>query len=286
VKAWQQQHERMAVRIVPGPARGVAAAVNAGVAALATDVVVRLDGHCRPAADYIARAVAHTARLDVGIVGGVWMIEPGESSRKAEAIAIAAGHRLGSGGAEYRSSTLTELADVNTVPFGCFRRAVWQDLGGLDETLLTNEDYDFNYRARRQGLRVILDPKIRCTYYARPTMRAVARQYGRYGWGKARMLVRHPRAIQWRQVGPALLVPALLLASLGVFLRLGRTWAILLAVYPVAVLIGSAHAAATRGKWPATGWLAGAFFTIHLAWSCAFWLSLACLGLSRGEERT
>src|SRR5712671_7193067 len=62
------------VRVIPGPRRGIPAAVNAGVSALTTDVVVRCDGHCRPAHDYIARAAALVIDSpDIGVVGGVWV---------------------------------------------------------------------------------------------------------------------------------------------------------------------------------------------------------------------
>ncbi len=284
VEEWRR-HGDQHVRIVPGPLRGVAAAVNAGVSALATDFVVRLDGHCRPATDYIARAVAFASLPGVGVAGGVWVIEPGAPTLEAEAIAIAAAHPLGSGGAMYRSPSMSEPTDVDTVPFGCFSRSLWATLGGFDERLQSNEDYDFNYRVRQRGLRVVIDPAMRCTYYARPTVSAVARQYGRYGWWKARMLVRRPHAIKWRQVIPALLVPALLVACVGMVLDGGEGWLSMLAAYPVAMLVGAAHAAATRHRWAATAWLAGIFMTIHLAWGLAFWASLASAGSSRRQVR-
>lgn len=285
VEEWRRWHGDQHVRTVAGPVRGVAAAVNAGVSSLATDIVVRLDGHCRPATDYIARAVALVSLPSVGVAGGVWVIEPGAPTLEAEAIAIAAAHPLGSGGAMYRSRDTgrSEPTDVDTVPFGCFSRSLWETLGRLDERLQSNEDYDFNYRVRQRGLRVVLDPAMRCTYYGRPTVGAVARQYGRYGWWKARMLVRHPRSIKWRQVIPPLLVPVLLVACVGTALDGGEGWRSMLGAYPAAMLVGAAHAAATRHRWAATAWLAGIFITIHLAWGLAFWASLVSAGLSRRE---
>ena len=128
------------------------------------------------------------------------------------------------------------------MPFGCFRRSLWHELGGLDERLWTNEDYDFNYRVRQRGLKVVLDPAIRCTYYARPAIAGLARQYGRYGWWKARMLARQPRSIRGRQLVPALLVPGLVALALGALLQGGALWLLLSAMYPLAVVAGAAHA--------------------------------------------
>ena len=271
------------LRIVAGPTRGVAAAVNAGIAALATDLVVRLDGHCRPSPDYIARAVALIETPDVGVVGGVWVIKPGAETLEAGAIAIAAAHRIGSGGAMYRSGGQSCPRDVDTVPFGCFRRTLWHSLAGLDERLLANEDYEFNHRVRSRGLRVVLDPAMKCTYFARPTVAAVARQYRWYCWWKARMLLRYPGSVRLRQLIPAMLIPVLIALLITAPLAGGGWWWLLPAAYPATMLAGAAHGAASRGRWQTTGWLAATFMTMHLMWSAGFWASLGAAVASRRE---
>lgn len=280
IERWRRQHGTPRVKVVAGPGRGIAAAVTAGVAALGSEIIVRLDGHCRPEPDYVERALALMGHDDIGVVGGVWAIEPAAPTMEAQAIAIAMAHPLGSGGAMYRRSTVAGLTDVDTVPFGCFKRSLWTRLGGLTEELRSNEDYEFNYRVRQLGLRVVLDPAIRCTYYARSTIAGVIRQYSRYGWWKARMILRHPRSIQWRQLIPALLVPTLLAAALATALEARGIWVIIVC-YLLAIVAGALHAATTRRRWAAAGWLVGAFLAIQVAWSAAFWLSLASAALSR-----
>ena len=148
VTEWQLEHPALTVRVIPGPGRGVAAAVNAGIAALETDVVVRLDGHCRPEADYVRRTSMLATQEGVGVAGGAWTIKPSAASLEAAAIAIAVGHPLGSGGAAYRRAIESPALgtghsaldpgrvpraerpvpalSVDTVPFGCFRRTLWE----------------------------------------------------------------------------------------------------------------------------------------------------------------
>jgi glycosyltransferase involved in cell wall biosynthesis len=292
VDRWRLTNQSMPLRIIAGQARGVAAAVNTGIAALGTDVVVRLDGHCRPAADYVRRTSELAVSPGVGVAGGAWTIRPSAESTEAAAIAIAVEHPLGSGGAAYRrpspvqQAAVESVESVDTVPFGCFRRSLWRELGGLDERLWSNEDYDFNFRVRQRGLQVALDPAIRCTYYARPTLATLARQYGRYGWWKARMLAHHPQSIRWRQLIPSMLVPGLLVCSIGLMLRDERLWPILLAAYPAVVILGAVHAALTHRRLAAAGWIAAAFFTIQLMWSAGFWASMLSgnAGVVRRQE--
>ena len=98
---------------------------------------------------------------------------------------------------------------VDTVPFGAFRRSLIERIGPFDETLLTNEDYEFNTRIRQRGGTVWLDPAIRSVYFARPDLAALARQYFRYGFWKFRMLQRYPGTVRWRQALPPLFVASL-----------------------------------------------------------------------------
>lgn len=287
VQDWRLAHPRTALRIVPGVGRGVAAAMNVGIAACSTDVIVRLDGHSVPAPDYIESSLAALSQPGVGVAGGVWQIEPGAPSLVARAIAKVVSHPLGSGGAQYRgASDATENAvPVDTVPFGAFRRVLWQQLGGFDETLIANEDYDFNYRVRRAGLSVVLDPRIQSAYVARPTLAALGRQYHRYGFWKAAMLRKDLRALHRRQIPPAVVLPWLLTTSVMAAAWPSPVTITAAALYPVVVIAGAAHIAARMksfAAWPAA---CAALFVVHLAWSAGFVRSVLDLSAPRSASR-
>jgi succinoglycan biosynthesis protein ExoA len=130
----------------------------------------------------------------------------------AKSIAVAAAHPLGVGDALYRHAK--EAASVDTVPFGAWRRDLVDKVGGYDESLLTNEDYEFNARIRRFGGKIWLDPSIRSIYFARSTFGALARQYFRYGFWKFKMLRRYPGTLRWRQALPPAFVVSLIVAGL------------------------------------------------------------------------
>ncbi len=140
-------------------------------------------------------------------VGGVWEIQPGATTWIARSIAVAAAHPLGVGDAMYRLAATA--SEVDTVPFGSFRRTLIEQIGGYNESLLTNEDYEFNTRIRQANGRVWLDPSIRSVYFARSTFKELVRQYWRYGYWKWRMLRHFPDTVRWRQALPPLFVLSL-----------------------------------------------------------------------------
>lgn len=256
------------VRTIVAPDDRLPTAINRAVREARGDVLVRLDGHSSPPPDYIARAVAHLADPKVGVVGGIWQIVPGDTTPMGEAIARAVSHPLGAGDAAYRIHSARTVTDMDTVPFGCFTRATWQLVGGLNESLLGNEDYEFNYRVRRAGLAVRLDPMMHSTYVARASLGALALQYFRYGWCKMQMLRQHPASLRWRQTLPVGFVAGLLVLALtALFLRPA---AILLALVLLAYLgvlaATSMSICAREGGWHRFGALVLAFATIHLCW--------------------
>jgi succinoglycan biosynthesis protein ExoA len=132
------------------------------------EIIVRLDAHSMPIPEYVERCVAAHQAGKGDNVGGVWEIRPGAQTRMAEAISFAAAHRLGAGDAMYRVGA--KEGAVDTVPFGSFRRELVERIGAFDETLLANEDYEFNTRVRESGGTVWLDPSIRSVYFSRSTL--------------------------------------------------------------------------------------------------------------------
>ena len=277
IEAFMREHPSLAIRVVDNPKRIIPAALNQAIAAAGGDVIVRLDAHSVPRPDYLAQCVYTLERTDAANAGGVWDIQPSRDTWLGRAIATAASHPLGAGGARYRTGG--EAGEVDTVPFGAFQRAWLERVGPFDETLLTNEDYEFNVRIRQAGGVVWFDPAIQSTYFARGDLRSLARQYARYGYWKARMAARYPGTLRWRQALPPLFVLALIL--LGVTSLLWQSARILfgvqLGVYGIVTLLAGVWEA-LRGRDPAL--MVGfplALWTMHFSWGGAFLWGLLSL---------
>ena len=265
----RKEMPHLALKLIVNPGASIPTAVNAGIGIAQGHIIIRLDAHSVPSPNYIASAVTHLQDGSVGVVGGVWKVAAGARSATARAIAQAVSHPLGAGDAAYRTlSDEGPPVDADTVPFGCFQRGLWTKLRGFDELLRANEDYEFNYRVRESGLRVLLDPRMCCVYHARPTLSALARQYFRYGWWKVQMLRKFPLSLRWRQAVPAAFVALIALLSIVGVVNTTAWWLFggILAMYGLGLGATSLAVCTRERSWSRVPPLVAAFATIHLCW--------------------
>lgn len=225
IQAWHQQNPDLAIRLIANPAKTIPSALNAAIKASIGDIIIRLDAHSKPRHDYVERVMIALAEGRGVNVGGVWDIQPSSEHWIARSIAASAGHPVGVGDARYRYSE--QAGFVDTVPFGAFKRTLLDQVGLFDETLLTNEDYEFNARIHRIGGKIWLDPQIRSIYFARENLPALARQYWRYGYWKVQMLRRYPETLRWRQALPPLFVMGILILIPLAFFFSTMAWLLL-----------------------------------------------------------
>ena len=208
IDVFRVAHPDLDVKVVDNEARVIPAGLNRAINAARGEIIVRLDAHSAPASDYVARCVNSLLDGRGENVGGIWDIRPSAEGWVAASIAAAAAHPLGVGDAAYRHATQAQIVD--TVPFGAFRRELVEKIGLFDESLLANEDYEFNARIRQSGGKIWLDPAIQSIYFARPTFRRLAQQYFNYGFWKWKMLRRYPETLRWRQFLPPVFVLSLI----------------------------------------------------------------------------
>lgn len=270
IAKFQKEHADLAVRVVDNKAKTIPAGVNQAIRESRGEILVRLDAHSMPIPEYVERCVEAHQNGKGDNVGGVWDIQPGADTWVAKSISFAAAHPLGVGDAMYRLNA--KPGAVDTVPFGSFRRSLIQKIGAFDETLLANEDYEFNTRVRESGGVVWLDPAIRSVYFSRSTLKKLAEQYWRYGFWKLKMLKRYPHTLRWRQALPPVFVfilAALIVLSLG--LRISQVLLVfqLFVYFFILGLAGIQLAIKTRKGFLIWG-LPLAIATMHITWGAGF----------------
>ena len=279
---FQGSHPELSVRVVENTARIIPAALNRAIEAARGEIILRMDAHSKPHPDYAENCVRALEQGQGDNVGGVWEIQPGAPGWVAAGIAAAASHPFGAGDAAYRLKP--EAGAVDTVPFGSFRKSLVEEIGAFDETLLSNEDYEFNVRVRQAGKVVWLDPRIRSVYYARSTFGALARQYWRYGYWKARMLRRYPGTLRWRQALPPVFVASVIILLLLSFWLPARLLLGLELLAYAGLLIAAGLLLGIRRGQPALAFsFPIAVATIHFSWGTGLlWSLISSLGRANG----
>lgn len=273
IEDFRKRHPGLRVRVVENPARNIPTALNLGLAAAEGTIIARMDAHAVPSEGYIKRCVEVLREGTAGVVGMPCLVKPGADTLMAHAIAAAVSHPFGIGDAKYRLGAGGPAQEaVDTVAFACFTKSLGEELGGFNESLLTNEDYDFNYRVRQSGRKVILDRSGYCEYFARRTLKDLGSQYWRYGGWKANMLRLHPRSIKLRHtVAPAFVLTLINLTVAALIWR-PAAWLLLL-VAALYLTVAFAASATVRSAKRSLGFLLVmplVFLTIHLTWGTSF----------------
>ena len=263
-------HPDLDVLVVDNPQRVIPAGLNAAIKASIGELIVRMDAHSIPNPDYVALCVDALERDIAQNVGGVWNIQPGKDCWIARSIAAAAGNPLAVGDAHYRFTD--KAAYVDTVPYGSYKRELFEQIGLFDETLLANEDYELNTRILQSGGKIWLDPKIRCTYFARSNLRALAKQYYGYGFWKVQMLKRYPETLRWRQaLPPAFLLGLALTLLVGIFWKPSLyLFAAVLGLYLLILLAVGIHMAIKKRDILMVIGVPLAIIIMHFSWGAGF----------------
>jgi len=254
--------------LLDNPGRIVPTGMNIALKQAKGDIVIRVDGHCIIAPDYVRKCVEHLENDEVDGVGGP--METIGEDKLSETIAIAMSSPFGVGNSAFRTTTgKTMLAD--TVPFPAYTRSMIQKAGLYDEELVRNQDDEYNYRIRELGGKLLLAEDVRSKYYSRGSFRKLWKQYYQYGFYKVRVLQKHPLQMSLRQFVPPLFVLSLLAALI---LTLTTKWgwitlAVIAGSYILANLTASIITSAKRG-WRHMWLLPVVFTIIHLSYGSGF----------------
>lgn len=269
------------VELLSNPAAIIPVSLNLALAAARGRWLVRVDAHATIPPGYVGAArelLQTTGRAGVGgRKDGVGTTPAGR------AIAAAMGSRFGVGNSTYHYGTT--VSEVEHVPFGAYRVDVARSLGGWDESLRVNQDFEFDHRLREAGHSLLFDPKLVILWQCRQRVPDLFQQYRRYGRGKVVVMRKHPSSVRARHlVAPGLVMALAGAAAVGA----RRPLAAGLVVAPY--LAGTVAAAAlTSGKVDGLrerAWLAPAFVAMHLGWGIGFWQGVADVGRTSVTSRS
>lgn len=170
VERYSREYEY--IRLVHNPDRQIPHALNRGIEGARGELILRLDAHSALGPRYLALATEHLRKSGADRVGGRVVTVPRDATVMGRAIAKALSSRFGVGGSRFRTAGADEGPTwVDTVPFWCCRKDLFDKVGLFDVRLERSEDIEHSLRARRMGVRTLLVPDLVCVYFARSRLK-------------------------------------------------------------------------------------------------------------------
>ena len=268
------------IELVHNPRHTIPMSLNIGLAKARGQWLVRMDAHSTVDPSYVRLAVD---RLREGSWGGVGGRKDGVGETAAgHAIAAVLGSRFGVGNSVYHHGVTAQ--EVDHVPFGAYPVELVRNLGGWNEDLPTNEDFEFDYRLRQSGRRLLFDPQMAIHWHCRQSIPDLFRQYRRYGKGKVDVARLHPDSMGPRHFLPPLFVAYLAMSVLLGWRRPGRLLA-LTAPYLIAVSAASVQTARRLDSPAQRANVPLAFMAMHVGWGLGFWSGVKSAIAERASRR-
>ncbi len=255
------------IRLLDNRRRVVPSAMNIGIKEAKGDVIIRLDAHSYYPSNYFSILTKRLEELGADNVGVPCRTDVMNSTPKTLAIKEVLSNSLGVGNSTFRTGT-TEVMKVDTVPFGCWRREVFEKYGLFDERLRRNQDIEHNKRILRKGGKIYLLPDTYCVYWARETYRGLSRNnYANGKWNiKTVNFTRQFSSLSMRHFIPMFFVLSLIVpVLLGIFFPpLAMLSSFSLGAYVLVMGLESICLAIRKGLNP--WWLFSTFVVLHVSY--------------------
>ena len=202
------------IKVIENKSGRTPSGLNAALKIAKNQIVVRIDGHSEIDKEYIAQAVETLKETGAVNVGGIMFAKGTTSFEKAVAVAMRSPIGVGSS----RFHIGGEAGPTDTVYLGVFQKRALDAVGGYDERFTRAQDWELNYRLRKNGGVVYFDPELKVIYRPRSSLKKLASQYFEYGRWRRAVVRQHNRTINFRYLAPPLnLILQVGLLVLGIF---------------------------------------------------------------------
>ncbi|NCZ72660.1 MAG: glycosyltransferase family 2 protein [Actinobacteria bacterium] len=188
------------VKVIENKSGRTPSGLNAALKMAKNEIVVRIDGHSEIDKEYIRQAVETLRKTGAVNVGGVMFAQGVTSFEKAVAAAMRS--PIGVGSSRFHIGGVAGPTD--TVYLGVFQKSALDAVGGYDERFTRAQDWELNYRLRKNGGVVYFDPALRVIYRPRSSLKKLALQYFEYGRWRRAVVRQHSRTINFRYLAPPL----------------------------------------------------------------------------------
>lgn len=259
------------INLLNNPLKTAPHALNLGIEKAQGELIFRMDAHASYPSNYISELIKQMELNNADNVGGVIQTLAGNNSNKAKAIAESAACIFGVGNSLFRISAPT-ITQVDTVPFGCFKKELFAKIGLFDEDLTRNQDDEFNARIVKNGGKIFLIPQVKVKYYARQDLKSLSRMFFQYGYFKPLVNKKIGKPTSIRQLFPPAFIILLVLNLSMPFinLRWAEPFFALFFLYLLLDVYFSLSISIHKKKLPLFPWLMLIFPLLHIIYGVGY----------------
>jgi len=272
------------LRLVDNPQQTVPYAMNNGIENSKGDIIIRLDAHAEYPSNYFSVLVKKLTELEgAENVGGVCVTLPCNDSITAVAIAECLSNRFGMGNSYFRVGA-KDVMSVDTVPFGCFRKSLFDRIGMYDTDMIRNQDDELNGRIIKNGGKIYLLPELEIKYFARDKVSKVRRMFYQYGLYKPLGNRKLGSPANVRQFFPLFFVLGLI-AGIFFCIIFPILWPFYLGVIVLHYMIGAyegVKSAIKTNRWGCVLLMPYIFFNMHISYGLGYLKGLLNVLFHRG----
>lgn len=257
-------------------------AMNLGIKAAKGDVIMRLDAHATYEKSYFSVLVDALQKYNADNVGAVCRTDVLNKNSKTLAIREVLSNKFGVGDSTFRTGIKT-AQEVETVPFGCWRRDVFDKYGMYNARLVRNQDIELNKRIICGGGKIIIVPETFCTYFARETYKALAKN--NYANGKWNILTvyytKELRSLSLRHFVPLIFVLSLIVPTfVGLFWN-PALYISALALCAYLLTLGTVSAKLAMSKTLNFFYLLASFAVLHISYGWGSFIGILKLPFAK-----
>ena len=268
------------VGVLHNPERITPVSLNLGIAAAKGNHILISSAHAAFDQGYISHLLgALKSHPEAIAVGGIMETKVKNSTPVSESIRTVLMHPLGVGNSKFRTG-VDKMTSVDTVPFGLYRAAHLKASGGYDERLIRNHDMELSKRLLSQGGKIYLLPEAKCTYFARESLGAVAKNNFKNGkWNlKTVWITRTFSSLSLRHFIPLLFLGSWSLPLLIAATRADVRWVFaalgIIIFYQTVLAVFAWKSRNGVNRW---FWMLAAFSILHFSYGLGSFMGLLSL---------
>jgi len=222
------------IKLVSNPTGQTAVGLNLAIKVSSNEIICRIDGHSEISNNYVKTAVEILQQKNAVNVGGLMYADSDSGLQRVVAQAMRS--KLGVGPSKFHTGG--SAGESDTVYLGTYKKAAVLAAGGFDERYIRAQDWELNYRLRKNGGLIWFDPRLQVTYRPRSTFNKLAKQYFQYGRWRRVISRQHINTVNFRYLAPPFAVAT---NTLSIFFSIiiNPLFITPLLIYFCALIIGS-----------------------------------------------